>query len=220
MTEHYYTANPTSAHKEQSFTATLLGNALTFVTDSGVFSRDGVDAGTKLLLETLPEADNRKFLDLACGWGAVGIAVAKRYPTATVTMTDINARAASLARRNAEANGVQAEILCGDGLCGLPSDFGLIAVNPPIRAGKAVIYRLFAECAEHLSANGALYVVIRKQQGAPSALKYLSCLFRGAEVVGRGGGYWVLGCFSPLENAAKIPKSPVDNLSVDNSGNS
>jgi len=198
MTEHYYSANPTSAHRERTFSANLLGNACVFITDSGVFSRGAVDAGTELLIETLGARElSGKFLDLACGWGPVGIAMAKRDPRLSVTMTDINSRAVELARKNAAANGARADILCGDGLSALPSDFSVIAVNPPIRAGKSVIYRLFSECAAHLLPDGELFVVIRKQQGAPSAQKFLSGIFAECGVVNRSAGYWILRAFCP-----------------------
>ena len=85
-----------------------------------------------------------------------------------------------------------AEVLQGDGFDPVEGLFDAVVTNPPIRAGKAVIYGLFAEARDYLKPEGALYVVIRKQQGAPSALKYLKEIYASAEVVGRGSGYHVL----------------------------
>ena len=191
MPDHYYTENPNSAHDERRIALRALGNDLTFVTDAGVFSRDGRDRGTEVLLEALPPLEGR-VLDLGCGWGAVGVALGKRYPALDIVMTDINSRAVELARRNLAENGVTAAVLQGDGFDAVEGRFDAIVTNPPIRAGKAVIYGLFARARDYLEPDGALYVVIRKQQGAPSALKYLKEIYSRAETVDRASGFHVL----------------------------
>ena len=192
MAEHYYTQEPESAHQERSFQATLLGETLAFTTDAGVFSKGGVDAGTRLLIEALPELEGR-VLDLGCGWGPVGAALGKRYPGLEIVMTDINRRAVALAERNLEANGVKnARVVAGDGYESVEGRFSTIITNPPIRAGKQAIYGMFEQARDYLEAGGCLYIVIRKQQGAPSALKFREGLYGNAEVVDRGGGYWVI----------------------------
>ena len=191
MTEHYYTENPNSAHEERRVTLRALGNELAFVTDAGVFSRDGLDRGTEVLLEALPPLSGR-VLDLGCGWGAVGVALGKKYPGLEIVMTDINRRAVELARRNLAGNGVRAEVVQGDGFAAVEGEFDAIVTNPPIRAGKAVIYGLFSDARRYLKPDGALYIVIRKQQGAPSALKYLREIYAEAEVIDRGSGFHVI----------------------------
>ena len=191
MNDHYYTENPASAHDEWQIEADVLGNRLRFTTDAGVFSRDGLDTGTELLLNALPQLHGR-MLDLGCGWGAVGVALGAKAPELDIVMTDINARAVDLARRNLAANGVKAAVVQGDGFERVEGAFDAIITNPPIRAGKAVIYGLFDQARDRLNPGGALYIVIRKQQGAPSALKYLREQYKTAEVVDRGGGFWVI----------------------------
>ena len=191
MPDHYYTEMPTSAHDERRIALRALGNELTFVTDAGVFSRDGLDRGTEVLLEALPPLEGR-VLDLGCGWGAVGVALGKRWPGLDIVMTDINSRAVELARRNLAENGVTAAVLQGDGFDAVEGRFDAIVTNPPIRAGKAVIYGLFARAREYLEPDGALYVVIRKQQGAPSALKHLQETWPSAGIIDREAGYWVI----------------------------
>ena len=191
MPDHYYTENPNSAHDERRITLTALGNALTFTTDAGVFSRDGLDRGTEVLLEALPPLSGR-VLDLGCGWGAVGVALGKRWPGLEIVMTDINSRAVELARRNLAETGVTATVLQGDGFAAVSGSFDAIVTNPPIRAGKAVVYGLFDQAREYLKPGGALYVVIRKQQGAPSALKYLKERYGEAVTIDRGSGFHVL----------------------------
>lgn len=191
MSDHYYTEDPRSAHDERRIALRALGNELTFITDAGVFSRDGLDRGTEVLLNALPPLKGR-VLDLGCGWGAVGVALGKRYPALEIVMTDINSRAVGLARRNLAENGVSATVFQGDGFALVEGCFDAIVTNPPIRAGKAVVYGLFDQARAHLKPGGALYVVIRKQQGAPSALKYLSGIYARAETIGRGSGFHVI----------------------------
>ena len=199
MTEHYYAKNPGVAHDERRVIFEVLGLKIQCITDSGVFSREGLDMGTRILLEALPEVSGRA-LDLGCGWGAVGVALGKRYPNAELVLTDVNERAAELAARNLRANGVKnAHAVCGEGFENVEGAFDLIALNPPIRAGKAVIYDLFANAAARLNAGGALYIVIRKQQGAESAQKYLQTIYGEVERIARDKGYWVLRCAKPIE---------------------
>lgn len=116
MPEHYFTASPTSPHAQRAVTLTALGVKMRLVTDAGVFSREGLDAGTRILLEALPPLAGR-VLDLGCGWGALGLTLAKRYPEAQFVLTDLNERACQLSKRNAEANrpGQNVRVLCGDG---------------------------------------------------------------------------------------------------------
>lgn len=199
MTQHYYTQNPDVEHDLRQVIFEVLGLRLNCTTDAGVFSRDGLDMGTRILLEALPELHGR-ILDLGCGWGPVGTALGKRYPGAQIVLTDVNSRATELAARNLAANGVaNAAVVQGDGFAAVEGGFDAIVLNPPIRAGKAVIYALFAEAAKHLRADGALYIVIRKQQGAESAQKYLSSIYADVERIAREKGYWVLRCARPEE---------------------
>ena len=191
MSEHYYTENPRSAHDERQIEVKALGRTLRFTTDAGVFSRDGLDRGTEVLLNALPELEGR-VLDLGCGWGAVGVSLGAKDPGLEIVMTDLNARAVELARRNLLQNGVRAEVLQGDGFAPVTGTFDAIVTNPPIRAGKAVIYGLFDRARDFLNPGGSLYVVIRKQQGASSALRHLREQYRTAGVVDRGGGFWVI----------------------------
>ena len=191
MNDHYYTVNPTSAHDLRRVEFELLGEALRFDTDAGVFSRDGLDVGTRALLEALPELSGR-VLDLGCGWGAVGVTLKKRWPWIDLVMTDVNQRAVDLSRKNLALNGLAADVLQGDGFENVPGTFDFVITNPPIRAGKQTIYGMFADARDRLHPGGRLYIVIRKQQGAPSALKYLRTLFDEAEVIARDAGFWVI----------------------------
>lgn len=191
MNEFYYSAEPTSAHAEREIEIEALGVRSRCLTDAGVFSRDGLDTGTRAMLEALPELHGR-VLDLGCGWGPVGVTLARKYPECEIVMTDVNHRAVELSRRNLARNGAKAEVVQSDGFENVTGMFDFILTNPPIRAGKAVIYRLFAEAKEHLADDGALILVIRKQQGAASAQKYLQTLFPTVTLLDRTAGFHIL----------------------------
>lgn len=192
MSEHYYTRTPTSQHDMRSFEIALDGLRLSFQTDAGVFSRDGLDSGTELLIRTLP-ALKGEVLDMGCGWGALSLFVKARNPLIRLTAVDINERAVQLARANAELNGIACEVIASDGFEALGGrSFDSIISNPPIRAGKRVIYAMFDRARGHLPSGGALYIVMQTKQGADSALKYLKGIYASAEVIGRGGGFKVI----------------------------
>jgi 16S rRNA (guanine1207-N2)-methyltransferase len=191
MSDHYFTPRPTSGTDRRVLTEAILDLRLTFVTDAGVFSGERIDPGTRLLLERLPPLSGEA-LDLGCGWGAAGVTLAKAMPELKLTMTDVNTRALKLARENLKMNGVQAETLESDGFAALQGRwFDAILTNPPIRAGKETVYRLLGESRLHLKAGGALYAVIRKQQGADSAFRFLESVFTEVGVLKKSGGYTV-----------------------------
>jgi 16S rRNA (guanine1207-N2)-methyltransferase len=194
---HYFDPEPTSEHRPAELAFRLNGQDFLFQTDSSVFSRRRLDFGSELLIEAVIEDQSRQLrgrvLDLGCGYGAVGIVLKRLFPSLEMVLSDINERALDLARKNAVKNHVQyVEAVRSDGLQDVRGDFDLILTNPPIRAGKAVVYRLFREAAARLRPGGRLYVVIQKKQGAPSALKYLNELAGQAETIEHGAGYWVI----------------------------
>lgn len=192
--QQYFAPIPTAESRPVPFETVFRGQPFRFMTDSGVFSKGELDKGTHLMLSALPEGLSGRALDLGCGWGAVGVIAGKLYPNLHFTMADVNARAVDLARENLAANGVRGTVVLGDGLSDIKERFDLILLNPPIRAGKETVYRLFRECAEHLQEEGRLYIVIRKQQGADSAMKYLKTLFTAVETADKSAGYRVFVC--------------------------
>ena len=200
--DHYYTSAPTSAHKPGEVSFDYRGHHLVFATDSSVFSRMELDRGTEVLIDTLPEEMSGSVLDMGCGYGVIGVAVGKHWPDCRITMADVNQRACALSVENARKNGVAAEVLESDGYEKvLDRRFDLILQNPPIRAGKAVIYRMFADAAQCLNPGGELWLVIRKQQGAPSAMTYLKTLFESVEAVEKKSGFWIIVCREPIAQA-------------------
>ena len=193
MNDHYYTRVPQSESRPVECEYTYRGIRLTFRTDAGVFSRGEVDTGTRLLLEALPETMQGEILDLGCGWGVIGISVARKWPETRVTMADVNTRALELSRENAAKN--RAEVVCveSDGMAALEGQtFDAVVTNPPIRAGKQVIYKILADAAKSLKPCGALYLVIRKQQGAESCMKYLQTIYDSVEKLDKSCGFWLI----------------------------
>ena len=208
MPDHYFSETPNSAHRPRAFTDSVLGQALTFHTDAGVFSRDGIDTGSRILMEASAPFSGR-VLDMGAGWGAVGVSVAKAFPETRVVMAEINSRAIELIRMNMRENGVtNAETLATDGYAGVTGAYDVILSNPPIRAGKAVIYRMFADARAHLAPGGRMFLVIRKQQGAPSAIKYLRTLYAAVDVIEKEAGFWIIRCAGPLADADATQEGP------------
>lgn len=193
---HYFDRNPIVEHQVTELHFRLHGHDFQFVTDRGVFSRQHLDFGSELLIETVIGDQQKlkgRLLDLGCGYGPVGIVLKRLFPALEVVLCDINERALELAQQNARLNQVQyLTIVASDGLQSVKGDFDLILSNPPIRAGKSVVYRFFAESAARLQPDGALYVVIQKKQGAPSALTKLKEIFGTVEVIEHQAGYWII----------------------------
>lgn len=191
MSEHYFSNRPEAEHDEREFTFDLRGRTFRFVTDAGVFSRDRVDFGSVLLIETMEFSPDARILDVGCGYGPIGLTAAFLAPSGHVTMIDVNERAVSLAKRNAERNGISnVTILVSDLYEQVRGQtFHVILTNPPIRAGKDTVHRIFTEGYDLLADGGELWVVIQKKQGAPSALKKLQEVYREVEEVERKKGY-------------------------------
>ena len=194
MSEMYFAPLPGSASRPERFETVFEGVPLAFWTDAGVFSKGEIDRGSETLLKALPKDLHGRILDLGCGWGLIGTVIGKTCRDVRVVLCDVNERAVELSRRNLKENGVDGEVFLSDGFSSLNGTFDAVVTNPPIRAGKSVIYRLFKEAADRLTPEGRLYLVIRRQQGAESALKYLNTVFSEAAAVDKSGGFWVISC--------------------------
>lgn len=197
MPDHYYSQQPTSDHDYQSFSTEVAGQFLSFATDAGVFSKDRMDFGSRLLVETFVDqvqAAPDALLELGSGYGPIAISLAKVYPTCSVMGLELNQRALELAKQNALANQVTnvtfelADVLEWQ----RTGDFSHVVTNPPIRAGKAVIQAFADQACRALRPGGELWLVIQKKQGAPSMEAYLNQHFDQVDRVNRSKGYWIL----------------------------
>ncbi|WJH36404.1 class I SAM-dependent methyltransferase [Paenibacillus sp. CC-CFT747] len=191
MTEHYYTSKPSVKSETRLIEDKLRGRKFTFATDAGVFSKGGIDFGSRLLIETMEMGIDDKVLDIGCGYGPIGLSAATLSSKGQVVMLDINERAVELARENAKRNSlsnvrvVQSNILEAVA----QETFDCILTNPPIRTGKETVHRIFEEAYHHLNPGGSLWVVIQKKQGSPSAYAKLESLFGECEEVTKDKGY-------------------------------
>lgn len=147
--------------REIKFQATLRGFPIAFSATWGLFSPKGIDAGTDLLIEHLKIQEGDTCLDLGCGYGAIGISIAKCTPTATVYMVDKDFVAVDYAGKNAERNGLaNCHVLLSNGFSHLPNiQFDLIASNLPANVGKELLQIFLADAKQYLKPNGCLYVV-------------------------------------------------------------
>lgn len=190
--QHYYTKNPQIAHDIGEIHFNIRDIKLQFMTDAGVFSRKGVDYGSQVMIKTLPDI-NGEVLDLGCGYGAIGITIAKLNHLCRVTMIDINERAVELTDKNILLNKVEnAECFQSDAFENVKNMYDMIVCNPPIRTGKKVIYPMFENSIKHLNPRGLLYIVIQKKQGANSAMEKLQEVYGNCEIINKDGGYWIL----------------------------
>jgi 16S rRNA (guanine1207-N2)-methyltransferase len=195
MSEHYYSRNPSVKSNPQSFSFSLRGHSFTFTTDQGVFSKGEIDFGSRLLIDSIQMADvEGRILDVGCGYGPIGLTMAKEYPDRTIEMIDVNERALSLAEQNAKNNRVSnVEVYYSDALQNVKqSNYAVIITNPPIRAGKKVVHEIFEQSFNLLVEGGELWVVIQKKQGAPSAIDKLKELTAEVEIVGKEKGYFII----------------------------
>ncbi len=195
MPEHYFSKKPQSKSSPKTWTYRLQDKWYTFTSDTGVFSRHEVDFGSKLLIEQF-NAPNIQgdILDLGCGYGPIGIALADRYRGRNVVMSDINERALQLAKENAKQNNIDnVEFISSDRFEHIGNrTFAAIVTNPPIRAGKRIVHSIFEGSKSALCECGELWIVIQKKQGAPSAKKKLKEIFGNVEVIHRHKGYHIM----------------------------
>ena len=177
----YFDVNPDAAHDIHDLAVVLLGQKMNFYTDAGVFSKKMIDYGSQVLLSTLDFQEGESVLDVGCGYGPIGLSLAKAQGVA-VTMVDVNERALDLAKKNASRNGVEAQIFSSDVYEAVEGVFDHVISNPPIRAG------IF----EHVKPGGDLTIVIQKKQGAPSAKAKMEETFGNCETVKKEKGYYIL----------------------------
>ncbi len=196
---HYFSENNDTLKSNPTEIAfSVNGTNMRFITDVGVFSKDNLDRGTKVLLDYLVIEDHVKsVLDLGCGYGTVGIYLAKKYQL-NVDMIDVNKRAIELSKKNAQLNDVKTNVFESNGFSNVTGKYDLIITNPPIRAGKKVYYQFFSDGVNHLNEFGSFILVINKKHGAMSAIKYLETIYKSVEIIGKSKGFQVVLCKKTL----------------------
>ncbi|AST84719.1 MULTISPECIES: class I SAM-dependent methyltransferase [Latilactobacillus] len=195
MTDYYYSKNPEVEHAEKNWTFELRGFNFKFTTDNGVFSKNTVDYGSRALLDAvdLSETPAGPILDMGCGYGPIGMTLAKLAPERQIDMVDVNERALGLAQKNCDLNQIQnVAIFESAEYQNVTAQYAAILTNPPIRAGKAVVQNILKGAYDHLLPDGELDVVIQKKQGAPSAKQLMADTFGNVQIIHKDKGYYIL----------------------------
>ena len=193
---HYFSEKPEIKSEKKTIKYTIQNKKFEFITDNGVFSKSKVDFGTDLMLNEFLkenrglEVEKIKILDIGCGYGVVSVVLKSFYPEISITLSDVNERALELSEENLKKYGINDyHIIKSDAFEKITEKFNVILSNPPIRAGKDIIFKIYSEAYEHLNENGKFYCVIQTKHGAKSTQKKLMEIFGNCDTVTIDGGY-------------------------------
>ena len=192
--DHYFTNNQNLKSEIRTLGYECQGQTINFFSDNGVFSKNHLDYGSRLLIETFlkNESDYETVLDVGCGYGLIGITISK-ITGKNVTMCDINKRAIHLCERNIVANKVSAIVFESNIYENINDKYDIIITNPPIKAGKNVVLEFLMGAKNHLNSEGRLWFVMRKDQGAKSIKKMLSEHFE-INILEKDKGFYIFSC--------------------------
>lgn len=187
---HYFTNDNVKSNK-QKINVIIKDTKLSFITDNGIFSKKGLDFGTRTLLENI-DLQNIKgdVLDFGCGYGPIGIYL-KKTTNASIDMIDINKRAINLAKENARLNNVNVNIFESNIYENVTKKYDFIITNPPIRVGKKILYTILFEAQNYLKENGELWLVINKNGGAKTVLSDLQKYY-DVTVIKKNKGFFII----------------------------
>jgi 16S rRNA (guanine1207-N2)-methyltransferase len=177
---HYFSESPATPSQPTEFVISSPAGDLVVTTDSGVFSRHGLDKGTAVLLDSMKKRDiptpaPGSFLaDIGCGSGALALVLAARFPQCTVIAIDINERARELCAANAARNGLTNVVVAAPDDAAGQQEFECIWSNPPIRVGKSALHDILRTWMQRLSPTGRAYLVVSKNLGADSLSDWLT----------------------------------------------
>lgn len=194
---HYYTDNVDLASNPSEFEFHFGNELFCFTTDNGVFSKENVDYGSYILIKSIVDKNlGNHLLDLGSGYGSIGIILKRFHPECEIEMAEVNSRAVELSRKNNQRNNVDIKVHLTEDITTLDHQFDTIVLNPPIRAGKKVIYDLYEKSKKMLNNNGHFYIVIKKAHGAMSSKKKLETLFENVEIIQKDSGYLVMDSYN------------------------
>ena len=162
--------------------------------DNGVFSKDGFDYGTRVLLENIEiNKLSGRVLDLGCGTGVVGVILGTFNKNILIDMVDVNERAINLAKENIKKYELNNNVFISDVYSNVFEKYDYIITNPPIRAGKEIIRKFLIGAKDYLNENGTLYFVMRKDHGVKSMIKELEEIYK-VEIVDKDKGFYIVRC--------------------------
>jgi len=191
---HYFKNDDSLKSEIRELKYTFNKQTIIYKTDAGIFSKDHIDFGSNVLLNSLSDLEKySSVLDVGCGYGTIGLAIAKGYPDLKVDMVDVNERAVSLTKNNIVYNNLRnVNAFVSDLYSEVTSTYDCIISNPPIRAGKKVVFGVVEEGYRYLNENGVIYVVIQKKQGAPSLFNKMNEVYGNAEIINKEKGYYII----------------------------
>lgn len=167
-----------------------------FNTDNGVFSKSKLDFGTRCLLETLPlDEISGEVLEVGCGYGVIPIILTSvDEKIVNFDAVDINKRAIHLSEMNLKENKAEKiRFFESDIYSNVNKKYDVIISNPPIRAGKNIVYNIVMNAKDYLNKDGMLFIVINKDQGAKSLKSDLDKIYN-TEVLKKIKGFWIIKC--------------------------
>lgn len=190
---HYFENDENLKSNEIEKIVNINKTKLKFITDNGVFSKKGLDFGTRTLLESIDNIEG-KVLDFGCGYGPIGIYLKKTF-NCSVTMLDVNKRSVALTIKNASLNNVDVNVIESDMYEQVNDKYNYIVSNPPIRIGKEKLYKILFDAKKYLEKNGKLIIVVNKNQGAKSLVKDLEKEYR-VEIITKNKGFYVISALN------------------------
>lgn len=191
--EHYFTNNTELKSEFRTLKYNYDTTQFVFTSDNGVFSKDKIDYGSKNLIEIFLKKNEKKInkiLDVGCGYGFMGIVLSKMLDAEAI-LVDVNKRAVHLTEKNIKANKVNATTYVSDIYDNVEGKYDLVITNPPIRAGKKVVYEILRNAKNFLNDDGELWFVIRKEQGAKSTMKALEDIYI-IELIKKVSGFYII----------------------------
>lgn len=187
---HYYEKKQTSPLNLQKIRAFILGNEFELYSGSGVFSKSEIDKGSLLLANKAIIHEGWKVLDFGCGYGVIGIGIAKAYPSIQVLMSDINKRAVGLAKKNIDLNNLKnASAIQSDLFEKIPEKFNAILLNPPQSAGRELCIKMIEQGKEHLENKGLFQMVARHNTGGSQLEKEMKRIFGNVKQIAKKSGF-------------------------------
>lgn len=188
----YFSNDKNIKNEDISLNYTFKGKELHFISNAGIFSKNRIDFGTNLLLNSIELKGNR-ILDLGCGYGIVGVSVASANNKYNVLSVDVNERAVEITNQNYKNNSIRnGKAIVNNAYRTLKEKFDMIITNPPIRAGKEVVYEMVLGGINHLKDEGEIWVVIRKDKGGLSLFKQMEEVYKNVQIINKKSGYLII----------------------------
>lgn len=188
---HYYDKHQSSERNEKEVVVSILGNEFSFVTASGLFSKDHLDIATYLLITSAQVPEGASLLDLGCGWGPVTTIFGFLRKDVSITAVDSSLRAIEYTKKNAKRYKVDASIFLSNVCEKVTGMFDVILTNPPYAAGRETCYAFIEQSFEKLNKNGSLQLVARHQKGGKMLQEKMEAVFGNVEVIAKKSGFRV-----------------------------